>query len=166
MHLNIILWVSHFSYGSLTDTERNKGGLSKIQIATAVVTSFVSCFIVGAVISMSLMLWVRSVKRSKLRGRKITRLSKGHLSMKYSEVSLLSPGVVKAHLFEFPRSNLELQDIIGKFLSLCQCSYTMVSPGECMWVHLHPIHAPVHPSYAWHFVVLLSLSHAQYTTLW
>ena len=117
----------HFSYGSLTDTERNKGGLSKIQIATAVVTSFVSCFIVGAVISMSLMLWVRSVKRSKLRGRKIARLSKGHLSMKYSEVSLLSPGVVKAHLFEFPRSNLELQDIIGKFLSLCQCSYTMLT---------------------------------------
>lgn len=81
---------------------------------------------------MSLILWVRSVKRSKLRGRKITRLSKGHLSIKYSEVSLLSPGVLKAHLFEFPRSNLELQNIIGKFLSLCQCSYRFCSFGVFM----------------------------------
>ena len=84
---------------------------------------------------MSLILWVRSVKRSKLRGRKITRLSKGHLSIKYSEVSLLSPGVLKAHLFEFPRSNLELQNIIGKFLSLCQCSYRFCSFGVFM-LHL------------------------------
>ena len=24
----------------------------------------------------------------------------------------------------------------------------VVSPGGCMWIHLHPIQAPVHPSYA------------------
>ena len=24
----------------------------------------------------------------------------------------------------------------------------VVSLGGCMWVHLHPIHVPVHPSYA------------------
>ena len=93
---------------------------------------------------MSLMLWVRSVKRSKLRGRKITRLSKGHLSMKDSEVSLLSPGVVKAHLFEFPRSNLELQDIIGKFLSLSQCCYKSSCFCSLIWCVLAtpvPIHS-------------------------
>ena len=36
----------------------------------------------------------------------------------------------------------------------------------CMWVPLHPIHAPVHPSYARYCVVLLSLSqYAYFTTL-
>ena len=36
-----------------------------------------------------------------------------------------------------------------------QCLLPVVSPGGgggggggCMWVHLHPIYAPVHPSYA------------------
>ena len=84
----------------------------------AVIGSFIFCFLVGAIVTVSLVLWMRNVKRSKLRGQKIARLSKGHLSIKYSEVSLLSPGVVKVHQFEFPRSNLELQDIIGKFCLL------------------------------------------------
>ena len=34
--------------------------------------------------------------------------------------------------------------------------HPVVSPGECMWVHLHPIYAPVHPSYA--CVVLFTYS--------
>ena len=102
----------------MVDQERKGRGLSKAQIAMAMIGSFILCFLVGASISVSLILWVRNVKRSKLKGQKIARLPKGHLSIKYSEVSLLSPGVVKFDQFEFPRSNLELQDIIGKFISL------------------------------------------------
>lgn len=87
-------------------------GQSHSQIAVAVIGSFIFCFLVGASITVALIFWVRNVKRSK-RGQKIARLSKCRYSIKYSEVSLLSPGVVKFHQFEFPRSNLELQDIIG-----------------------------------------------------
>jgi hypothetical protein len=112
---------THRSFCFLIDAilrEEKEEGLSKAQIAMAVMGSFIFCFLVGAIITVSLIIWVKSVKRSKLRGRRIARLSKGQLSIKYSEVSLLSPGVVKVHQFEFPRSNLELQDIIGEFLSL------------------------------------------------
>ena len=38
-------------------------------------------------------------------------------------------------------------------------SNAVASPGGCMWVHLHPIHAPVHPSYA--YVVLFTYSLSQ-----
>ncbi len=112
---------AHGSFCFLIDEilqEEKEEGLSKAQIAMSVVGSFIFCFLVGTIITVSLVVWVKSVKRSKLRGRRIARLPKGHLSIKYSEVSLLSPGVVKGHRFEFPRSNLELQDIIGEFLSL------------------------------------------------
>ena len=99
------------------DQERKGGGLSKAQVVMAMIGSFILCFFVGASITVSLILWVRNVKRSKLRGQKIARLPKGRLSVKYSEVSLLSPGMVKLDQFEFPRSNLELQNIIGKLVS-------------------------------------------------
>ena len=38
----------------------------------------------------------------------------------------------------------------------------VVSRGGCMWVHLHPIHAPVHPSYA--CVVLFIYNLSQYVS--
>ena len=101
-----LLWFS-------IDTEVEKGRvLSKSQIAMTVVGSFIFCFLVGASITVGLILWVQNVKRNKSRKR-ITRLSKGRLSINYNEVSLLSPGAVK---FEFPRSNLELQDILGELI--------------------------------------------------
>ena len=40
---------------------------------------------------------------------------------------------------------IENNNIIGW---VCIDTGAVVSPGGCMWVHLHPIHVPVHPSYA------------------
>ena len=112
-----------FSCGFIDAVVGKGGGLSKSQIAMAVIGSFIFCFLVGASVTVSLVIWVRNVKRNK-RGQRIARFSKGRLSIKYSEVNLLSPGVVKFHQFEFPRSNLELQDIIGKFVHFCsRCFY-------------------------------------------
>ena len=117
--------MSCFCCGLSIDAVVGMGGLgvlSKSQITMAVIGSFIFCFLAGASVTVSLVLWVRNAERRKSRKR-IARLSKGRFSIKYNEVELLSPGAIKFQQFEFPRSNLELQDIIGRLILFILCMF-------------------------------------------
>ena len=108
-------------------TDERKEGWSQLQTAWTLVGLLLLCVVIGTVVIASLVLWVRHLKKTK-RTKRTIRFSKGHLSIKnelYNEVSLLSPGVVKPHPYEFPRTNLELQEILGmsQYLSSCSANY-------------------------------------------
>ena len=110
-----------FCCGFPTDTDVNvetARSLPKSQVAMSVVGSFLFCLFVGGSITVSLVLWVKYAKRSR-RGQRIARLSISKFAVKYNEVSLLSSRPVKVHRFEFPRSSLELLNILGRFFILC-----------------------------------------------
>ena len=123
----------------LTDTleliSRKKGGLAKNQVAGAVIGSFLFCLLVGLVTTTTIFLWMKYVKRNKRRKR-IVRLSKGPLSAKndiYNELSLLSPGAKSFYLCEFPRSNLTLQDPLGRpcvFTTICCACVCVCVPNR------------------------------------
>lgn len=94
---------------------RKGGGLTGAQIAGISVGIFLFFMLIGVSITASAILWMRYVSKNKY-GKRLAQLSKGRISVKneiYHEMSLLSPGIMKSPTLEFPRRNLELQDVLG-----------------------------------------------------
>ena len=94
------------------------GGVSQFQIAAIFVGILLFCLLIGGTVAVALILRWSRVRKSK-RSKGLLQLSKCQLSAKndlYHEMSLLSPGIMKSLTFEFPRSNLELQDVLGRSL--------------------------------------------------
>ena len=104
-----------FCCGSIGAGVEKGSRLSQYQVAGILLGIFFFCLLVGASITVGLVLWVKHFKRNRRRKRTV-RLPKGIKNELYHEVSLLSPGIGKSHPFEFPRSNVELQDILGMSL--------------------------------------------------
>jgi hypothetical protein len=42
---------------------------------------------------------------------------------------------------------------------MCYLLWAVASPGGCMWVHLHPIHTPVHPPFRLDIVLINQVTH-------
>ena len=61
---------------------------------------------------MLLTLWVRHIKRSK-RKKRVRLPTSARKHQVYDKLSLNSPGLEKLQQFEFPRANLELQEVLG-----------------------------------------------------
>ena len=107
------------------------GGLSWSQKAAIFVGILLLCLLIGGTVAAALALRRSHVKKSKDRKR-LLKLSKCPISARndiYHEMSLLSPGIMKSLTFEFPRSNLELQDVLGRSLY-----YNIVSVLPCVIV--------------------------------
>ena len=92
-------------------------GKGEAQIPAIFVGIFLPCLLlIGGMIAVALIIRMSHVKKSKHKKR-LLQFPKCQLSARndiFHEMSLLSPGIMKASIFEFPRTNLELQDVLGR----------------------------------------------------
>ena len=135
-YLQVMLDISSTIFSSFIVCSGEGRGPSKSKLAGAVAGSFFFCLLVGAAIVISLVLFVVHIKttrhRRRRRSRRNVRLPIGSISARkhqvYDKLSLNSPGMEKIQQFEFPRGDLELQEVLGiHFVLLCLLLYYWVT---------------------------------------
>lgn len=97
----------------VTYSDEGRVILSASEIVGIVVGTFIVCLVVGASITTLLIVWVGHMKRSKRKRKRVRIPISVRKHQVYDQLSLNSPGLEKLQQFEFPRSNLELQEVLG-----------------------------------------------------
>ena len=113
--LSLVVIKTFFSTHSETvDVKASKSlQLSESQLVGVVVGSFFFCLLIGATVTASLILWVGHIKRTKHKRRMGIRLPFSRHNHQVYDRPSLDSGLEKFKDFEFPRTQLELQEVLG-----------------------------------------------------